>query len=204
MGSANTGWQHHPACSTSPQCLCILVLTLQKMPHNAVLPTAKGQSGEIPAAYPDLGRLAGTPGTFSPSVLGRRGTGHRERSWLWKPSQPCSGGPAPSLHCRSHTPGGAGQDLIQVSVGRSLTISTSTQAGTAQRAAKPHVGQGGGEEGWEMFSPRSTTEATTLYSLILQGCSSSRILKKSSSAAKTCFSLAGTGNFYFLGTREAH
>lgn len=60
-----------------------------------------------------------------------------------------------------------------------------------------------GEEGWEMFPPRSTTEATTLYNLILQGCGSARVLKKSSFICKTCCFLVGTGSFYFLGTREA-
>lgn len=54
-----------------------------------------------------------------------------------------------------------------------------------------------------MFSPRSTTEASTLYNLILQGCSSSRVLKKSSFVCKTCCFLVGTRSFYFLRTREA-
>lgn len=59
--------------------------------------------------------------------------------------------------------------------------------GMAEGEAKPGTGAGGGEEGWEVFSPRSTTEANTLCNLILQGWGSSGFLKKSPSVAKICF-----------------
>lgn len=39
----------------------------------------------------------------------------------------------------------------------------------AEGAGKPGTGVGGGEESWEVFSPRSTAEANTLRNLILQG-----------------------------------
>lgn len=123
MGSANAGCQHHPDFSTSPQCLCILFLTLQKMSpeyYTSISKKGEGQTGEILAANPDLGRPPGRHQEPFPAVLGRRGTGHRESSWLCKPSQPCicSGGPVPFLHCRSSpspppTDLGAGDDLIQ-------------------------------------------------------------------------------------------
>lgn len=128
---------------------------------------------------------------LSPSVLGRRGKGHEKAAGFAKPASPavvgqlpfCIAGPPPSSS--SHRPGDWARFVPGcLWAGHSPSAPPHRLlAGTDQGAAKRGAGEGGGEEGWEMFSHRSTTEATTSYNLILHGCGSSRILKKSSFAA---------------------
>lgn len=92
------------------------VFDSRKCHHSPMLPTAKGQTGEIPVTYPDLGRPPGRGGSFpfprnlSPSVLGRRGTGKRTITALhlqwWASSLSALQVLALSS---SHRPGGWGQ-----------------------------------------------------------------------------------------------
>lgn len=63
---------------------------------------------------------------------------------------------------------GVGVDLIQsISVWFTHCHHHHADCRPARGAAKPGTREGGGEESWELFSPRSTTEANALCNLIL-------------------------------------
>lgn len=132
-----TGWDQpiQDGSITQPAALhpsvCVFWFWLsRKCHHSTVLPTAKGQTGEIPAAYPDLERRLGTPGTrsLSLSVLGRRATGHGESLQLPLQTIPALQWWASSLSAlqvlspsssSSHSPGGLGTISLRLSVSRS-------------------------------------------------------------------------------------